>query len=1030
VSGLADPRLVKVRAGSRGSGWAVGPSGVLTARHVVEPFLTGRAPDGTKVDWCVAVPDPAPGTPGFDCAVVWQNPALDLALLQVAAGHREQWARAMAGTPGPVLAEPGTGAVPAEVVGYPDLAVDGAQAAPELALGSLQPARGAVGGRMVFDVAASVPEDSAMWQGMSGAAVRDAHGRLLGVVVQVDKQHQQRRLYVVPLPDPALDAAFGRALTQVGAPAVLEASDAPALRGLLALLDAAGRPYPVAALPELGDLGVRRSRTDVDTRGDPYYPYVHRDIDKELRAALGRRLDGAERRMLLLTGDAMAGKSRTLAEALVRHPGLGARPLLVPHRDADLRQALECAAARGGVVWLDDVNTYATGLDGAVRALAGTPGVIVAATLRTDQFSRLQDNPDLRLMWDVLSETRLVEQVTLETGWADGEQARLAGTESLIRDAVTRGRPLGEALGAADELRKRLHLGSAPEQAIVFTAADWPRTGYPAPLAESLARQLWLTHLPPSAAADLAEMVDEDSERAFREALSWTCAKVAGASALVRRTKNGLIAEDYIVALRTTENVAIPDAIWYQARDLALSTGQAREQLAVAAQAGFAEKLDLAGQVLEPVVSGGSEFASAASILVGQERQRRGDLAGALAAYRIGAESDDVQRALAATLALAYLLQELGGTEEAKAIYQSFDRTGNELPDSDTELPDQYSQVPALVAAARVNLSAMLAEEGDDDGAEAVLRRAVELGGDMGATASRPLGDLLAFQGDEAGAADAYRRAMTCTDEEVSAPAALSLGRLLERQGDEAGAVSAYRQAMSCAGQQESAPAALRLGWLLSGRGDAAGAMAAYQRVIDSGDPAFAPAAMIGLGSVLVDQGDVQAAWTILKQAATGGSDQAADAMLMLGHIAALQQPPLQQEACHWYGRAADAGNDTAMLALALVAAVRQDMAGARIRLQQAVQAGGPAVSRLAGALDDDPASREAARARLRPPADETAPEAVEQNFLSSDFLGVLAWLDGDHDQARDLWTGSFDAAGDPVACLLLHIGGQPGPAA
>ncbi len=438
---------------------------------------------------------------------------------------------------------------------------------------------------MVFDVAASVPEDSAMWQGMSGAAVRDAHGRLLGVVVQVDKQYQQRRLYVVPLPDPALDAAFGRALTQVGAPAVLEASDAPALRGLLALLDAAGRPYPVAALPELGDLGVRRSRTDVDTRGDPYYPYVYRDIDRELRAALDRRLDGAERRMLLLTGDAMAGKSRTLAEALVRHPRLAARPLLIPHHGADLRQALECAAARGGVVWLDDVNTYATGLDGAVRALAGTPGVIMAATLRTDQFSRLQDNPDLRLMWDVLSETRLVEQVTLETGWADGEQARLAGTESLIRDAVTRGRPLGEALGAADELQKRLHFGSAPEQAIVFTAADWPRTGYPAPLAEDLARQLWLTHLPPSAAADLAEMVDEESERAFREALSWACAKVAGASALVRRTKNGLIAEDYIVALRTTENVTIPDAIWYQARDLALSTGQAREQLAVAVQA-------------------------------------------------------------------------------------------------------------------------------------------------------------------------------------------------------------------------------------------------------------------------------------------------------------------------------------------------------------------------------------------------------------------------------------------------------------
>ena len=35
---LAEPRLVKVRAGERGSGWAVGTRGVLTARHVVAPF--------------------------------------------------------------------------------------------------------------------------------------------------------------------------------------------------------------------------------------------------------------------------------------------------------------------------------------------------------------------------------------------------------------------------------------------------------------------------------------------------------------------------------------------------------------------------------------------------------------------------------------------------------------------------------------------------------------------------------------------------------------------------------------------------------------------------------------------------------------------------------------------------------------------------------------------------------------------------------------------------------------------------------
>ena len=43
-AGLREPRLVKVRAGGRGAGWAVGARGVLTARHVIAPFLS-RAVD-------------------------------------------------------------------------------------------------------------------------------------------------------------------------------------------------------------------------------------------------------------------------------------------------------------------------------------------------------------------------------------------------------------------------------------------------------------------------------------------------------------------------------------------------------------------------------------------------------------------------------------------------------------------------------------------------------------------------------------------------------------------------------------------------------------------------------------------------------------------------------------------------------------------------------------------------------------------------------------------------------------------------
>jgi hypothetical protein len=118
ASGLAAPRLVKVRAGERGAGWAIGARGVLTARHVVAPFLQGRA------DWCLAVPDPAPGAAVFDCTVAWEDEGRDLALLAVKDEQVSDWVAAVGPGPGPVLAEPGTAGVLAEAVGYPDASVD------------------------------------------------------------------------------------------------------------------------------------------------------------------------------------------------------------------------------------------------------------------------------------------------------------------------------------------------------------------------------------------------------------------------------------------------------------------------------------------------------------------------------------------------------------------------------------------------------------------------------------------------------------------------------------------------------------------------------------------------------------------------------------------------------------------------------------------------------------------------------------------------------------------------------------------
>ena len=556
---LIDPRLVKVRAGERGSGWAIGTCGVLTAHHVIKPFLEGTT------ESCLVAVDPHRDAVAFDCVVEWHDAERDLALLRVhRPDQRADWSAALAAADRVVLAEPGSDPTPGEVVGYPNAALE-------------QAAAGALSGRMAFDVDVSVPDKAQLWKGISGAAVRDAaHHRILGVITDAETGRQQRRLYTSVLPNPAADPALHAALSAVGQQAVLEAPEAPTNRELLSLLAPTGRPWTARAVPELGDLGTRRSRRDIDTRGNPYYPYIARDIDDELRAALDRRVAGGERRALVLVGEAMAGKTRTLAAALHAHDPLGDWPLLRPHQSAPLRRVVGGGRSRA-VIWLDDVTGYTNGLDEALRALLATPDRVLLATLRTDELRLLQERPEMRSTWDVLTDDTVVEQLTLPSEWSEHEQAALADRELVIREAVSDGHPLGQALGAADELVKKLAAGSPLQHAVATAVIDWPRTGVPAPVTDELLHDLWPSYLSPAQARRAASMPAEQRRGAVKDALHWACSSVtanadpfAAAPAILRRTDAGLVAEAYLVANRTSSSAEIPAAVW----DLALRDGQ------------------------------------------------------------------------------------------------------------------------------------------------------------------------------------------------------------------------------------------------------------------------------------------------------------------------------------------------------------------------------------------------------------------------------------------------------------------------
>ena len=1010
-TGLADPRLVKVRAGARGSGWAVGTCGVLTARHVIAPFLDNQ------VDKCLAVPDPAPGSAVFECAVVWQDPGRDLALLAVDQASVAAWTAAVGQGQGPALAEPGADGVPGEAVGYPDATLEEDFPHPEPVLGWLKPAGGAVSGRMPFDVDGSVPDDSLLWQGMSGAAVRDRpHGRLVGVVVKVDADRQQRRLYVTPLPNPAANPGFSAALTAVGAQPVMEAANAPAVRRLLAQWDQRGRPRAVGEVTGLDVFGARKARTDIDTHGNPYYPYVARRLDRDLAVALDCRASGADPRVLLLVGEAMTGKSRTGAHALQAHPLLSGLPLLIPQQGADLREVVELAPAGGAVLWLDDLNTFAAGLSpGAVRYWQSRSGLVVIATLRTDLLADLAGNPDLRPAWSLIEDDSLVEQFALPAEWSADDQQALAGADDMVRGKVAEGIPLGEVLAAAEELRYRLAVADPFQKALACTVIDWSRTGLTARLAEALAEELWTAYLPRKHMAVFQNQARGRRHEEFLRAAEWACAAIPGTAAmLVTRTDDGLRAEDYLVAQRALAREAIVHPVW----EAALARAEAAEAPAVIAglayNAAISDVFDIARTAWEPLASGQTDQAPMASKNLALVLKLTGDLDGARAAYQRAIDSRDPEATPAALHGLGVLLEEQGDVAGAKAAYQRAIDSGH----------------PDRAPMAAVNLGLLLAGQGEVAGAKAAYQQAIDSGHpDQAPAAAVNLGVLLAEQGDVAGAKAAYQQAIDSGHPDQAPKAAVNLGLLLAGQGDVAGAKAAYQQAIDSGHPDQAPKAALGLGVLLAGQGDVAGAKAAYQQAIDSGHPDQAPMAAFNLGVLLAGQGDVAGAKAAYQQAIDSGHpDQAPKAAVNLGLLLAGQGDVAGAKAA--YQQAIDSGHPdqapAAALGLGVLLEEQGDVAGAKAAYQQAIDSGhpdqAPAAAVNLGVLLAGQGDVAGAKAAYQQAIDSGHPDQAPAAAVN---LGVLLAGQGDVAGAKAAYQQAIDSGHPdqaPMAALGLGV--------
>ena len=418
-----------------------------------------------------------------------------------------------------------------------------------------------------------MPGDQAGWGGMSGAGVVLPDGRLAGLVVNAQADHQQRRLYVVPFADVLTRSGdIAGALTAVvDGPVLIEVRDAPLYRDVLQDGCLAPDGFPVLVREASYEaFGVKLA----DVPGEPdFLDYVPREADQKLHDGL--HAAQARRRMLLVVGGSAGGKSRSAAEAArLRLPG---HRLLCP-RQTSLGRLHELPAADLGsaLVWLDDVERYD---ERAFRDTVGgflRSGVVVVATIRRSELDARKPKGDLHNPFgEALTDTELVVEMDWPVIWNDQERERVA--EHVKYPAllawVAAGKSPSAWVVAGPALQYRLRDAEADDErparyALARTVLDWYRTGIAQPIPLADATRLLQAYLP-----------DEAEPAEIEDALQWGLESVTGAS---RRTGQSLLTKtppvdaltvhDYIQDADARAGArTVADAVWLTALDAAAS---------------------------------------------------------------------------------------------------------------------------------------------------------------------------------------------------------------------------------------------------------------------------------------------------------------------------------------------------------------------------------------------------------------------------------------------------------------------------
>jgi len=236
--------------------------------------------------------------------------------------------------------------------------------------------------------------------------------------------------------------------------------------------------------------------------------YVDRDVDPALRRAL------ASSGMVLVAGDAAAGKTRTAYEAMTAV--LPGHALIAPRGTGDVAAVMAGARAeRNCVLWLDSLQRY-LGVGGVTsksiaELLAGDGHHrVVLATLRAAEESRLiaaaEGLPGGQLMREGQAALDQVDhRIVVDRLFSEPERARataLAAQDPRLADALGHADQYGVAEYLSSGPRLRIESENAWERgthprgaALVTAAVDCRRAGFAAPLPQQLLDELQQQYL-------------------------------------------------------------------------------------------------------------------------------------------------------------------------------------------------------------------------------------------------------------------------------------------------------------------------------------------------------------------------------------------------------------------------------------------------------------------------------------------------------------------------------------------------------